>query len=395
MFARPQTRVRLVVAGLTAVLLVVGSIVLPLSEGIQPMVAHAATPSLTPEILDPDDGSTVADGDQGRYERLLASVSPTTRRQLEELIAEIERLDRELEVAAEEYNYANGRLKTVKKDIAQAEVDYRAISQAYATQSEIVGSRMSAMYRQGVPPELALLLGASSFSDLYQVAGYVIESGGRDAELLARLKQEKQQLERTLTSLHRDKNEAESLEFELKARKIEVGYRVKQRQAALEKKSSTLMALLRQTEQAANQDEAAVYFQLVSGGLKNVGVETGSPVETALAYRGIPYVWGGASKSGMDCSGLVLYVFAQHGINLPHHSATQAKLGTAVTGEIQPGDVVFFGSPVHHVGIYVGGGYYIHAPRTGDVVRIAKLSGRRDLTAVRRYDWQVRTAPIR
>lgn len=394
MFERPQTLVRFVAAG-TAALLVAGSIALPAVLTITPEVARAATPSLVPEILNPDDGNTVGGGEQDRYERLLESVSPTTRSELEALIAEIDELDRQLEIAAEEYNYANGRLKTVNKDIAQAEIDYRAISQAYSAQSEIVGSRMRAIYVQGVPPELALLLGAESLTDLFNVADFVVESGGRDAELLARLKQEKMQLEETLTSLHRDKNEAESLQFELKARKIEVGYRVKQRQAALERKNPSLMALLRQSEQAADQDESAVYFQLVSGGLKNVNVETGSPVQTALAYRGIPYVWGGASKSGMDCSGLVLYVFAQHGITLPHHSATQAKLGTAVTGELQPGDVVFFGSPVHHVGIYVGGGYYIHAPRTGDVVRIAKLSGRKDLTAVRRFDWQVRTKPIR
>jgi cell wall-associated NlpC family hydrolase len=114
-----------------------------------------------------------------------------------------------------------------------------------------------------------------------------------------------------------------------------------------------------------------------------------------MAYRGIPYKWGGASKAGFDCSGLVLYVFAQHGVKLPHHSATQALSGQKVTGVLQPNDVVFFGSPIHHVGIYIGGGYYIHAPRTGDVVKISQLSGRRDLSAARRYNWDLRTGAIR
>ena len=404
MFERPRIPRRLVAVCVSVVLAAVSVGTLgghpvgpPLAslDPLAPASAFAATPSLVPEIITPDDGSTVTDDQQDRYGRLLESVSPTRREELEELIAEISDLDRQLEIAAEEYNYANGRLRTVNKDIAQAEIDYEAISEAYATQSDIVGSRMRAFYKQGLPPEIALLFSSSSLTDFFEVAQYVVESGGRDAELLARLKQEKDQLEDTITSLRRDRNEAESLQFELKARKIEVEYRVKQRQASLEKKNPTLMALLRQAEQAAAQDESAIYYQLVSGGIKNVLVERGSPVETALAYRGIPYVWGGETKRGMDCSGLVLFVFRQHGISLPHHSATQAKLGTKVTGELEPGDVVFFGSPVHHVGIYIGGGYYIHAPRTGDVVRIAKLSGRRDLSAVRRFDWQVRTEPIR
>ena len=94
----------------------------------------------------------------------------------------------------------------------------------------------------------------------------------------------------------------------------------------------------------------------------------------ALRYLGVPYVWGGESPKGFDCSGLVAYVYAQLGITLPHYAAAQYQLGVAVpSDELQPGDLVFFDG-LDHVGIYIGGGQFVHAPHTGDVVKITTLA---------------------
>jgi cell wall-associated NlpC family hydrolase len=94
----------------------------------------------------------------------------------------------------------------------------------------------------------------------------------------------------------------------------------------------------------------------------------------ALRYLGVPYVWGGASPSGFDCSGLVMYVYAQIGISLPHFAAAQFAEGTPVArSDLQPGDLVFFDG-LNHVGIYIGDGQFVHAPETGDVVKITALS---------------------
>jgi cell wall-associated NlpC family hydrolase len=94
----------------------------------------------------------------------------------------------------------------------------------------------------------------------------------------------------------------------------------------------------------------------------------------AMQYLGVPYVWGGSTPGGFDCSGLVLYVYGQLGVSLPHFAAAQYGFGTPVSrDELQPGDLVFFDG-LNHVGIYIGGGEMVHAPHTGDVVKISPLT---------------------
>jgi cell wall-associated NlpC family hydrolase len=95
----------------------------------------------------------------------------------------------------------------------------------------------------------------------------------------------------------------------------------------------------------------------------------------AARYLGVPYVWGGATPAGFDCSGLVMYVYAQLGVALPHYTVAQWNATTPISSsELEPGDLVFFDG-LAHVGIYVGGGQFIHAPHTGTVVQIASLGG--------------------
>jgi cell wall-associated NlpC family hydrolase len=98
-------------------------------------------------------------------------------------------------------------------------------------------------------------------------------------------------------------------------------------------------------------------------------------VNTAMADRGRPYVWAGTGPSGFDCSGLTLSAARAAGIYLPHSARMQATMGVPVSrGALQPGDLVFFYSPISHVGIYIGNGQIVHAPTFGDVVKVSNIN---------------------
>lgn len=99
----------------------------------------------------------------------------------------------------------------------------------------------------------------------------------------------------------------------------------------------------------------------------------GSVVGYALSFQGVPYVWGGESPAGFDCSGLVKYVFAAFGKNFQHSVAAQKAACTPISeSQLQPGDLVFWGTG--HVGIYIGGGNFVHAPTTGDHVKVTSMN---------------------
>jgi cell wall-associated NlpC family hydrolase len=101
----------------------------------------------------------------------------------------------------------------------------------------------------------------------------------------------------------------------------------------------------------------------------------GGVVGIAMQYLGVPYVWGGSSPSGFDCSGFAMYVYAQVGVSLPHNAAMQySSVGVYVPrDQLEAGDLVFFDG-LGHMGMYIGGDQFIHAPHTGDVVKISSLN---------------------
>jgi cell wall-associated NlpC family hydrolase len=108
-----------------------------------------------------------------------------------------------------------------------------------------------------------------------------------------------------------------------------------------------------------------------------VGSSVGAAaLREALTQQGKPYVWGAAGPNAYDCSGLVTWAFKQVGTNLPRVAEMQSAVGTPVSpAQLQPGDLVFFYTPVSHVGIYVGGGEVLHASEPGVPIRIAPMAG--------------------
>jgi len=315
--------------------------------------------------------------------------------ELDAFRAQLEELDRELSIAAEAYNASLFELQTTQQRLTTTRQELDNAEIALQAQTDTLSGRATEIYREGDLRTLDVLLGAKSVSDLVARIRFLHALGESDASIAETLRQQRDQIAAKAAELQSAQLYAESLEFTLKARRIEVMLRIQEREEMLSQAQAELLDLL-DAEAARRQQEEAALMQAILSGASDAGivVEPGSPVETALTYHGIPYVWGGASTSGFDCSGLVMYVYAQHGVSLPHYSGAQFQLGRKVApADLQAGDVVFFGSPVHHVGVYVGGGYFIHAPRTGDYVKLSLLAERSDYAGARRYDWKPRTTP--
>ncbi|PWW24753.1 NlpC/P60 family protein [Geodermatophilus normandii] len=108
-------------------------------------------------------------------------------------------------------------------------------------------------------------------------------------------------------------------------------------------------------------------------------------MQTALAQVGDPYVWGAGGPNSFDCSGLTQYAYAAAGISLPHSSSMQSRMGTAVSrADLQPGDLIFYYSPVSHVSMYVGNGQMVHASTSGQPVKVVSVDSMGGITAMRR-----------
>jgi cell wall-associated NlpC family hydrolase len=126
------------------------------------------------------------------------------------------------------------------------------------------------------------------------------------------------------------------------------------------------------TAQTAAAAPPAATVQSAPVAAPNAAAQT--VVNTALAQQGKPYVWAGAGPNSFDCSGLTQFAFRAAGVNLPHSSRMQATMGTPVArGDLRPGDLIAFYSPVGHVGIYIGNGQMVHAPTRGSVVKVVNI----------------------
>ncbi len=156
--------------------------------------------------------------------------------------------------------------------------------------------------------------------------------------------------------------------------------------AAVQTRISQIQSLIGVRPAAGTGSSAAFAAALGDATTSGTATQTGAgagatgqdAVQVANKYLGVPYKWGGTDPdSGLDCSGLVRLVYQQLGVELPRTSAAQAQQGTKVDSlaEAKPGDLVFFGNPVHHVGIYIGDGKMLDAPHTGSKVRIERVWG--------------------
>jgi cell wall-associated NlpC family hydrolase len=311
---------------------------------------------------------------------------------------QVQQLDSSLERAVEAYNLATVKLNRVRADLkanhAQLQIAKHSLKRAQATLS----ARLVSLYTSdGQSDSLEVLLGASNLDDLvnrFNTANRISAQDSRvltqvvhfETEVKARQVRLKHANAEAAALVHERASEKASIEGQLSARTAllssirgqiaQLRAQEAARQAQLRRELARRIVLQQQQAPAAALSSTVAPVGSDSTSIGPAPPPThSSVVAIAERYLGVPYSWGGASPSGFDCSGLVMYVFAQVGVSLPHSSYAQYGMGSPVSrDQLQPGDLVFFDG-LGHVGIYVGGGSFIHAPHTGDVVKISSISG--------------------
>ena len=331
------------------------------------------------------------------------------RAQAQAVLAQIGQSDAQLEKAIESYNFANDQLAQIDADLGSNSRHLVVARKSLGAAQAHVADRLRALYVNGDGGgAVEVILGAQNLDDLLGRLDMVQRVGDQDAKVLGDVKQFRKEVNQRRAKLESDRtaqarivgqraSQKQAIEGQLAEReRMLAGLQteIKQLQAEEAQRQAQLAAQAR-ARIAEQQRSAAAPVQVAEitandfssvldagGGSVDATApvpaaapsQYGGVVGIAMQYLGTPYVWGGASPGGFDCSGFVQYVYNQVGVALPHHAASQFSYGTPVSiSDLQPGDLVFFDG-LGHVGIYIGGGQYIHSPHTGDVVKISNLS---------------------
>jgi peptidoglycan DL-endopeptidase CwlO len=337
--------------------------------------------------------------------------------QAEQVLAQIHELDMELELAIEAWNGANVRLEQLEGQLAvsqqRLEIAKASLSRARVT----VDERLVELYQGGEIDVVEVLLGASSFDDLLDGLDTASRVAEDDARILEDVRSSKAEVERQRDAIQRTLARQREIVAERAARRDEIEQGLAERRALYDSVREEIAVLeeeerQRQARLAAQarreaaeierrQAEARQASREPEGGQAERGQAEQDPalnpapnpkpdrkpnpspppagpghpevVPIALRYLGVPYRWGGASPSGFDCSGFTMYVYGKIGISLPHLVSWQWRYGRQVSrSQLAAGDLVFFNG-LGHVGIYIGGGRFVHSPHTGDVVKISSI----------------------
>jgi cell wall-associated NlpC family hydrolase len=313
----------------------------------------------------------------------VAYAAPT----LAEIQAKVRTLEEEATAAAEGAQEAKVKLASLQKQLAGIQAAQAVQGKTVDSLSRSLGVIAIEQYKNGgLGQSLELLF--SSDPGLYLSAAGSLESITRSKAIqLRKFEAAKQRLTATSLTVNdklalviaaKKKYEAQSAKAAAKLKEAESIL------AKLKKEDRERLARLAQQEEDADQARSLADAKAAAG----VSGRAGVALKYALKQIGDKYVFGAAGMTYWDCSGLTMRAYQAAGVSLPHSSAAQSRMGKPISrSQLKPGDLVFFGRPVSHVGIYLGGGKMVHAPRSGSRVKVASASnlGSKPFVGARRF----------
>jgi len=314
--------------------------------------------------------------------------------QKQALIRQLDELDAELDEAVEAYNQAVWKLSITKNRAKKLQAQIRETESEIAVLEERIAKRTRAIYMMKTNPLVEAFVESESLTDIISGMRMLTEVLYTEGNLSADYRAKKERLERDKKELAKVLEEQKKVVKLAAARKRSIEAKVKEKERLLASIDAQLREAIRREREIRVRTVIATNYNsyrartYVSRGTDREDINESSNRDTSVGRRAVsiaysllgrPYRWGASGPNSFDCSGLTMYVYAQLGIYLPHSSAAQYYCGRRVSyDELAPGDLVFFArrsGRISHVGIYIGGGMMIHAPQTGDVVKITPLSG--------------------
>lgn len=290
-----------------------------------------------------------------------------------DILQQLSVLDKQLEVVIERYDAANAQLQTVQAQIAQNRQNLKIAKYNLSVAKSNLQLRVVALYKQRPVDMLDVMLATRSFDDFMTQLDLFNRVGQSDAGVVTSITGYEATVTATQTKLAADQKTAVKLVAQRSAEKQTV-------EAKLATRKSMYAGVRQQIQQLEAQQQATVNRQAQSAGVVTVGgtAPPGSPqvLQYAFSKKGAPYVYGAAGPDSFDCSGFTMWCYAQIGIGLDHNAELQRLHTTHIDpSQAMAGDLVFFGIPAYHVGLYIGGGMMIHAPHTGAYVSISSTAG--------------------
>jgi len=295
---------------------------------------------------------------------LTASATPATSTRLED---QLDRQNREADALVEQYNQSNEALKKIRRTLKGLRAEASGAEDDLRKLQATLGARASAAYTQGAGSAVAAVLGSDDPAAAIARVQVLDLLAAHDGDLMDQLGVAGQAFdERQRNLVAAEKAQAAEVE-RLAAKKAEV-------ERAADKTRALLARMRAADRPAAPSAPSSPVAPPPSGGGGGGSGSAAAAVAYARAQVGKPYCYGGSGPGCFDCSGLTLMAWAQAGVSLPHSSASQYNVGRRISAsELQPGDLIFYYSPISHVSIYIGGGQRISATHTGDYVRVQSL----------------------